>query len=117
MDSEIDTLVGWMSRVFKPKGPDKKLREIILLTWDTEYKLPYLFPNPEDFEKKYGFPYPRESEEFFQRPLFITHQLGAQLPNGEIVAEGIKVDRALSRKEFLSWVHECSEKMGNKVAW
>lgn len=116
IDSEIEGLVGWMSRVFKPRPPDKDLLDVILLTWDTEYKLPFLFPRPEDYERKFERPYPKHAERVFQSDApFITHQLAAQLPDGSIVTERLKIDRPMTAKEFRNWVEDCMNKWG--IVW
>jgi hypothetical protein len=117
LDDEIEAIIGWQSRVFKPKSVDKALdTNIIPLALDTEYKLPFLFPEPEAFEQKYGYPYPKQYEDNFQpKKPFLTFQLAAKLPNDDIVADGFKADHQPSRREFLHWVYSCLDKWG--ISW
>src|SRR2546428_12698588 len=98
MDEEIAALTGGTSRVFKPKGPDKTLLDVVIVAWDTEYKLPFLFPDPDDYEEKYGVPYPKQYETIlWAKESFLTHQFAVQTPDGTIVANGSRVDRPMRK--------------------
>lgn len=118
LDEEIDCLSGWQTRVFKHSktGPDKTLLDVVLLTLDSEYKLSFRFPDPDAFERKYGHPYPSEYEGKFQpeKP-FLTFQLAAQAPDGDIVAAHLKLEHSVSKKELLQWIHECLDRWG--ITW
>ncbi len=115
MDEEIDLLVKWTSQVLKPKRADKSLRDCVVCAVDTEYRLPFLFPDPGDYERKYDTPYPKQSERFFQPPAFLTFQFAVQTPDGNIATHGIKTDHSIPRAEFLRFIHEFLDKHG--VRW
>lgn len=115
MDEEIDLLTGWQTRVFKPRPVDKTLVDCIVSTVDSEYRLPFLFPTPPDYEEKYGTPYPKQGEQFFQPPPFLTFQFGAQTPDGRIIAHGVKVNPPITRKMFLREFHGFLD--ANKIKW
>jgi len=116
MDEEIASLTGWTSRVFKPKGSDRTLLDVVLVAWDTEYRLPFLFPDPDDYEEKYSVPYPKQYETLLSpKEAFLTHQFAVQTPDGTIVADGSRVDRPMRRTEFVGMVHNFLDKHG--VEW
>src|SRR3989442_7374789 len=105
MDEEIASLTGWTSRVFKPKGHDKTLLDVVIVAWDTEYKLPFLFPDADDYEEKYGVPYPKQYETLLSpKEAFLTHHFAVQPTDGTIVAEGTRVDRSMRRGELVEQV-------------
>src|SRR6266550_8934649 len=116
MDEEIASLTGWTSRVFKPKGSDRTLLDVVLVTWDTEYKLPFLFPDPDDYEEKYGLAYPKQYETILSpKEPFLTHQFAVQTSDGTIVAEGLRVDRPMRRSEFAESIHRFLDK--HNIEW
>ncbi len=116
MDEEIASLTGWTNRVFKPKGSDRTLLNIVLVAWDTEYKLPFLFPDPDDYEEKYGLAYPKQYETILSpKEAFLTHQFAVQTADETIVAEGVRVDRSMRRTEFVGMVHNFLDK--HHVEW
>src|SRR5207249_2008236 len=121
LDSQLDALLGWMTRVFKPKGVDKVLSDPIILMWDSEYKNPHVYPKSpieyEDYEKKYGTNYPKEYENLVapSTGAFVTFQLAGLNNRGAIVAERLKPDSSVSKETFVDWVHICLDKWG--VDW